>query len=96
MALYMEINDGTCVEARIAVGACGPIPVLVPKAAAVLVGSDLSEAALAEAAHEIAAAVNPIDDVRGRREHRLHVLPALLRANVARIREKYAGTYRSI
>jgi len=91
MAVYLEIADGTCIDARIAVGACGPTPLLIPQAAAALIGSSLDKAAIANAADAIVAAVNPIDDVRGRREHRLHVLPVLLQRNIASIRERYAG-----
>lgn len=91
MAVYLEIVDGICVAARVAVGACGPTPLLVPQAAAALIGSGLDETAVANAADAVVAAVDPIDDVRGRREHRLHVLPVILRRNIAVIRERYAG-----
>lgn len=91
MAVYVEIADGTCIDARVAVGACGPTPLLVPQAAAALIGSGLDETALANAANAVVAAVDPIDDVRGRREHRLHVLPGMLRRNIAIVRERYAG-----
>jgi CO/xanthine dehydrogenase FAD-binding subunit len=77
LAVYLELEGQTCTAARVALGACGPRPILVPAAADALVGTTLDTAALDEAADAVVAAATPIDDVRGTRKHRLHVLRPL-------------------
>jgi carbon-monoxide dehydrogenase medium subunit len=76
--------DGACVDAEVAVSAAAPTPLLVPDAGRALVGSRCGPEAVANAAEALAAAVDPIDDVRGTRAYRLRVLPELLRRAVAR------------
>ena len=78
VAVALELDGDRCTAARIAVGACGPTPFLVSDAAAALVGSTVDDRALAAAAEVLVAAAKPIDDVRGTRRHRLHVLRPLL------------------
>lgn len=77
VAVYLELDGDTCVAARVALGACGPRPILVPEAAQALVGTTLDKAALEEAADAVVSSATPIDDVRGTRKHRLHVLRPL-------------------
>lgn len=77
LAVFLEVVGSRCTDARVAIGACGPKPILVPDAAKALIGSTLDEAAIAAAANEVVAAATPIDDVRGTRKHRLHVLRPL-------------------
>lgn len=78
VAVALELDGDRCVAARIAVGACGPTPFLVSDAAAALIGSTINDRALAAAADALMSAAKPIDDVRGTRRHRLHVLRPLL------------------
>jgi carbon-monoxide dehydrogenase medium subunit len=75
---------GACVDAHVAVSAAAPTPLLVPDAGRALVGSPCDPKAVTNAAEALAAAVDPIDDVRGTRAYRLQVLPALLRRALAR------------
>lgn len=63
---------------RIAVGASGPTPVRVPAAEQSLQGSDMGAAAVAEAAEQIAAACDPLDDVRGSSDYRRLLIPRLV------------------
>ncbi|WPE24212.1 FAD binding domain-containing protein [Shinella zoogloeoides] len=77
VAVHLAMRDGRCTEARVAIGACGPKPILVPDAAAALVGSPVDATAVQAAAQAVIAAATPIDDVRGTRKHRLHVLRPL-------------------
>jgi CO/xanthine dehydrogenase FAD-binding subunit len=58
-------DDGTCVAARVAIGAVAPVAMLVPEAADALIGSRLEPAALARASEAASAAARPIDDKRG-------------------------------
>jgi carbon-monoxide dehydrogenase medium subunit len=62
--------SGVCTHARVALGAVAPTVILVPAAAAALVGSRGEAAALARAAVAASAAARPIADKRGTVEYR--------------------------
>lgn len=81
---------GTCTVARVALGAVAPTVVLVPDAAAALVGSKLDESALAALGAACSAACNPIDDKRGTIEFRQDVA-AVLAKRAAKIAYDRAG-----
>ena len=87
-------SSGTCIAARVAIGAVAPTALLVPEAAAALVGSKLDETALAEAGAAASAMAKPISDRRGTAEFRTHVVGVLTRraADIAarRARERAA------
>lgn len=72
-------NDGVCSAARVGVGAVAPKALLVPDAAAALVGTKLDDAALDAAAAAASAACNPINDKRGTVEYRVKVAGVLTR-----------------
>jgi carbon-monoxide dehydrogenase medium subunit len=71
--------DGSCTEARVALGAVAPTPLRVDSAAAALVGTRIDEAALERAAAAASQATNPIDDKRGTADYRRHVAGVLTR-----------------
>jgi carbon-monoxide dehydrogenase medium subunit len=71
--------SGTCIAARVGLGAVAPRPLLVTDAASALVGSQLDAAALDKAAAAASAACNPIDDKRGTVEYRTQVAGVLVR-----------------
>ncbi|OWV93597.1 FAD binding domain-containing protein [Rhizobium sp. R693] len=83
VAIFLEMDGDRCKEARVAVGACGPTPMLVPEAAAALIGTVVHADAIEAATAAVVAAAKPIDDVRGTRKHRLHVLRPLVRSVTA-------------
>lgn len=62
--------DGTCVAARISLGAVAPTVLLVDAAADCIVGTKLDDAALEEMSKACSAVCNPIDDKRGTIEFR--------------------------
>ena len=72
-------GDGRCTAARVALGAVAPTVVVVPDAAAALVGSTLDDDALAQAAEAASAACNPIDDKRGTVTFRRRVAGVLVK-----------------
>ncbi len=57
-------------EARIVLGAVGPVPLRAKKAEELLVGNVATEAALEEAGRAAAAECRPISDIRGSEEYR--------------------------
>ena len=80
LAVALTLDGDRCATARVAVGACGPTPFLVPDAASALVGSALEDRALEAAIDAVVTAAKPIDDVRGTRRNRLQVLRSLTSA----------------
>ena len=72
-------EGGVCTEAYVALGAVAPVAMLVPDAAAAIVGSSLDEAAVDNMAAACSAACNPIDDKRGTIEYRTKVAGVLAR-----------------
>lgn len=83
--------DGTCTAARVAIGAVAPTPLLVPEAAAALVGTKVDEAALSAAAAASSAAANPISDRRGTAEYRRHVVGVLTKRAASIAAERARG-----
>jgi CO/xanthine dehydrogenase FAD-binding subunit len=71
--------QGLVTAARVALGAVAPTVVLVPEAAAAIVGTTLDDAAQAALAAAASAACNPIDDKRGTIEFRTRVAGVLAR-----------------
>jgi carbon-monoxide dehydrogenase medium subunit len=80
--------EGVCTAAAVAVVAMAPTPLDVPTAAAELVGTRPDCKAVIRVSSAIHAAVDPISDVRGTREYRLHVIPSLVRRAVERAVER--------
>jgi carbon-monoxide dehydrogenase medium subunit len=75
--------SGVCTHARVALGAVAPTAILVPEAAAALVGSRGDDDALSRAAASASAAVRPIADKRGSIEFRRRISGVLVRRAAA-------------
>jgi CO/xanthine dehydrogenase FAD-binding subunit len=84
-------NNGQCTAARVAIGAVAPTALLVPEAAAALIGSKLEDAALQTAADAASAASNPITDRRGTIEYRRHVVGVLTKRAAVIAAERARG-----
>jgi len=70
---------GVCREARIVLGAVAPTALLVPEAAAVLIGRRLEDDALSQLDAAVRRACRPISDKRGTIEFRTRVAGVLAR-----------------
>ena len=79
-AVSLTLDDaGTCIAARVSLGAVAPRPLLVAPAADALIGTSVDAAALENLAAAASAACNPIDDKRGTIEYRTKVAGVLAR-----------------
>ncbi len=72
-------DDGTCIAARISIGAVAPTPLLVEDAANALIGTKVNDAALDAMVEAVRAACNPISDKRGTREYRIKTAGVIAR-----------------
>jgi carbon-monoxide dehydrogenase medium subunit len=75
--------SGVCTAARVAIGAVAPTALLVPDAAAALIGTRLDAGALAKAADASTAASRPISDKRGTTAYRRSMAGVLTRRAAA-------------
>ena len=82
VALGLDAND-VCTHARVALGAVAPTAILVPEAAAALVGTRGDDDALSRAAASASAAARPIADKRGSIEFRRRISGVLVRRAAA-------------
>jgi len=85
-------DSGVCRHARVSLGAVAERALLVPEAAAALIGSKVDAAALERLAAAASAACRPIDDKRGTKQFRIKVAGVMTRRAaeiaLARAREK--------
>jgi len=79
-AATVVVMDGeVCRQATVALGAVAPIPIVAREAGDAVVGRELTEETLNEAAELAAAAARPIDDIRATRAYRLELVKVLTR-----------------
>ena len=83
--------SGVCTAARVAVGAVAPTALLVPGAAAALVGSRLDDDALGRAADAARSVTRPIDDKRGTVAYRRQVVGVLVKRAAAKAADRAKG-----
>jgi carbon-monoxide dehydrogenase medium subunit len=80
VGINLSLDDkGVCSRARVGLGAVAERALLVPEAAATLVGTLVDAQALANLAAAVSAACRPIDDKRGTRDFRIKVAGVLAR-----------------
>lgn len=70
---YVQLDGDTVVDARVALGAVGPTPLMVPGAAEALIGRPISDETIAAAAQAAEETATPIDDMRGSIKQRKHL-----------------------
>ena len=78
VAASVEVEGEAVTQARVALGAVAPVPLLVPEAAEAVVGSELTVQAADEAGARAAAACSPITDARGTQQYRRDVVSVLV------------------
>ena len=83
---------GVCTHARVSLGAVAERALLVPEAAAALIGSKVDDAALLRLAQAASAACRPIDDKRGTKVYRIRVAGVLAKRAAAIALERAGRT----
>lgn len=82
VALCLAADAGRVTAFRLAVGGCGPKPVRSAAAEGALLGASLAKLDTAELGAVLAAAADPVDDVRASAAYRRLVVPRLIRQAV--------------
>lgn len=85
-AACLRVEEGRCKEARVAVGAVAPTPLLAPGAGEMLLGGTLTDEELDAAASAVGDATAPISDVRGSAEYRGELVERLAARALRRAR----------
>lgn len=76
----LTLDDaGTCIAARVSLGAVAPRFLLVKECADALIGSKVNDEALAAMAKAASAAADPISDKRGTKEYRIKTAAVMAR-----------------
>ena len=88
VSVTLQMEGEKCAYARVAIGSVGPTPLHLDEADALLAGSNLSEDLLHKAGELLAAAADPMDDVRGSSEYRRSIIPGLLKRAVNEVVER--------
>lgn len=73
VAVMVSVAEGTCTDARLALGAVAPTPLRVKKAESILIGKRLDADTIERAAREAAAETKTVSDVRSTAEYRKEV-----------------------
>ncbi len=80
VGVNLTLDDaGVCSQARVSLGAVAERALLVPEAAATLIGTRIDAAALKNLAAAVSAACRPIDDKRGTKVYRIKVAGVMAR-----------------
>ena len=76
---------------RLVLGAVGDTPLVPTQGCALLAGSRLDDAVIADAAHACSTVAEPSTDVRASGKYRRHVLPIYVRRALEQLREQGKG-----
>lgn len=87
-AAAVLLDGGVVADARVALGAVAPTPFRVPAAEEVLLGSELDERTIAEAAEAACCPAQPITDVRATAEYRLAMVGVLVKRALTRLQQE--------
>jgi CO/xanthine dehydrogenase FAD-binding subunit len=89
VGINLSLDDsGTCVAARVSLGAVAPTPLLVAEAANTLIGTKIDAAALDALGKAASAACNPISDKRGTKEYRIKTAAVMARRTAEKALER--------
>jgi carbon-monoxide dehydrogenase medium subunit len=90
--LTLDTENGTCLAAKVVLGAVAPTPIRARRTELVLKGKKLSQELIEEAAQTASDESNPIDDVRGSAEYRREMIKVITRDTIMQAAELTKST----
>jgi carbon-monoxide dehydrogenase medium subunit len=87
-ATMLQLRNGSCENARIALGAVGPTPLRATRAEAALRGQALTDQTIDDASRLASEEARPIDDVRSSAEYRREMVQVLTRRGLRQALER--------
>jgi aerobic carbon-monoxide dehydrogenase medium subunit len=87
-ATVLQLRNGACENARIALGAVGPTPLRATRAEATLQGQTPTDQVIEEASRLASEEARPIDDVRSTAEYRREMVRVLTRRSLRQAMER--------
>ena len=91
VALQIRWRGDAIDAVRVAIGGCGPRPIRLAEAEALLLGGGPGSDAVARAGRLLSEAADPVDDVRASADYRRRVIPRLLARALAATRDTRAA-----
>lgn len=93
VAVMLRTNSSLseCIDARVVLGAVAPTAMRATEAEAVLVGSELPEAVIGQAAEAAAAEARPVDDIRASAWYRRKMVAVLVKRGIRSALEQIRG-----
>lgn len=79
VAAYLRLEDKTCMEARIALGAVAPTPIRAQTSESVLTHKKVDDDLIEEAGKKASQEAKPIDDIRASKVYRTEMIKVLTR-----------------
>jgi carbon-monoxide dehydrogenase medium subunit len=92
VAVMIQVdNNGRCTKAGIGLTNVNPLPLRASRSEEVLVGSDLSEEVIKQAAQFASEDCNPSDDLRGDEDYKRHLVKIITKRMIRKAIERAKG-----
>jgi carbon-monoxide dehydrogenase medium subunit len=88
VALMLDVEEGICRKARIALGSVAPRPVRAYGVEKSLEGKELNRDVIEASANEVTKDISPISDIRASAEYRQHTSSVLLKRAILEARDR--------
>ena len=89
VAAKIRMENGICTDAKIALGAVAVTPILAPKAAEALIGKELTDEVIEQAAQAAMDSCSPISDIRASKEYRKAMIGVFTKRAIRQCLEQY-------
>lgn len=91
VAAVLDVQEGSIIEARLAIGGVSPVPRRASEAEAALRGQQPGQEAFAAAADEARRAADPVDDLYGSADYKRHLVGVLTHRALEAAMDRAAG-----
>ncbi len=88
VAAWLRLDEKTCTEARIALGAVAPTPIRAHTTESVLTHKDVDEDLIEEAGKKASQEAKPIDDIRASQAYRKEMIKVLMKRAIKKACER--------